>query len=247
MYGHGLATLFLAWAYGNEIDRERREKIIVILNRAVKYIVNAQSTQGGWYPTSRVEGHDFDEISATAIQIQALHAADNVGIPVPTEAINDAQEYLKTALAKHEQEANGAKPRPTRRNRGGPRLPFESRRRLRKDELCKKWFKYCRTEIPVGRDIQFGRDELDPLLLRPGRVQPCAQRQEFAITWSDYRTAMFDHLQKTQNKDGSWPTPLASQGSIGVGPIYATAVWCTVLQFDTRNHPLTRQRQLAIF
>ena len=62
MEGHGLATLFLA---GVLQDRERRRyaghKLKGVLNRAVKYIVNAQSTQGGWYHTSRVEGHDFDD------------------------------------------------------------------------------------------------------------------------------------------------------------------------------------------
>ena len=28
------------------------------------------------------------------------------------------------------------------------------------NELHKKWFKYCRSEIPLGRAIQFGRDRL---------------------------------------------------------------------------------------
>ena len=28
------------------------------------------------------------------------------------------------------------------------------------NELHKKWFKYCRSEIPLGRAIQFGRDQL---------------------------------------------------------------------------------------
>src|SRR5580692_4149048 len=45
MYGHGFATLFLAMTYGDEEDRERREKMKDILTRACKYIANAQSTQ----------------------------------------------------------------------------------------------------------------------------------------------------------------------------------------------------------
>jgi squalene cyclase len=47
MYGHGLATQFLTWAYPHEIDDARREKLHQVLTRAVKYIANAQSTQGG--------------------------------------------------------------------------------------------------------------------------------------------------------------------------------------------------------
>jgi hypothetical protein len=32
-----------------------------------------------------------------------------------------------------------------------------------------------------------------------------------------------------------------------VGPVYTTALWCTVLQLDNRQHPLTRARVLATF
>jgi hypothetical protein len=66
MYGHGLATQFLVWAYRNETDKLRVEKLNAVVTRAVKYIANAKSTQGGWYRTSKLEGHDLDEISATA-------------------------------------------------------------------------------------------------------------------------------------------------------------------------------------
>src|SRR5687767_10208237 len=51
MYGHGFGTLFLACAYGEEDDKERRERLKDILTRACKYIANAQSTQGGWFYT----------------------------------------------------------------------------------------------------------------------------------------------------------------------------------------------------
>src|SRR5262249_13326880 len=87
MQGHGLATLFLAGACKNEIDNARRKKLTEVLIHAVKYIVKAQSSQGGWYHTSKVEGHDFAVMSVTAIQIQALQAAENAGIPVPKETI----------------------------------------------------------------------------------------------------------------------------------------------------------------
>ena len=47
MYGHGLATLFLAGVYENgRIDGPRQEKLNEIITRAVKYIVKAQSSQG---------------------------------------------------------------------------------------------------------------------------------------------------------------------------------------------------------
>ena len=98
----------------------------------------------------------------------------------------------------------------------------------RRDELREKWFKYCQTEIPVGRDIQFGRDELTHYYYAQAVFNLGSDD-----AWNDYRTAMFDHLQSSQNKDGSWP---AGDG-ISVGPVYSTAVWCTVLQLDKRSHP----------
>ena len=55
--------------------------------RAVKYTINAQSSRGGWYYTSKADGHDHDEGSVTITQVQALRAARNAGIPVPKEVI----------------------------------------------------------------------------------------------------------------------------------------------------------------
>src|ERR1700722_18294275 len=53
MYGHGFATLFLASVYGDETDQKKRAQLKDILTRAVKYIGNPQSTQGGWFYTSK--------------------------------------------------------------------------------------------------------------------------------------------------------------------------------------------------
>src|SRR5205807_3559704 len=94
MYGHGFATLFLASVYGDEDNEKRRERLKDILTRAVKYIGNAQSTQGGWFYTSKADGHDQDEGSVTITQVQALRACRNAGIPVPKQVIDNVQKYL---------------------------------------------------------------------------------------------------------------------------------------------------------
>jgi hypothetical protein len=237
MEGHGLATLFLAGACKYEPDDVGRKKLTDVLTRAVKYIVKAQSSQGGWYHTSKVEGHDFDVISATVIQIQALQAAENAGVPVPNEAINDAHQYLKTALGKYVGATNPGQ----NRNRPAETAAVlacrgDSGLRGGKDELHANWFKYCQTAVPVGRAIQFGRDELTHYYYAQ------AVFNVGGTTWTEYRSAMFDHLQSNQNKDGSWP---ASVG-IGEGPVYATAMWCTVLQLDKRSYPTARQMEITI-
>jgi hypothetical protein len=230
MEGHGLATLFLAGAFADEKDDARRAKLTDILTRAVKYIVKGQSTQGGWYHTSKVEGHDFDTIPATVIQIQALQAAEHAGIPIPNEAINDAQEYLKKTLGKYENENRS---RATDTAAALACRNYNSSRRGSTDELIEKWFNYCQTEVPVVRDIKLGRDELTHYYYAQAVFNIGGD------TWGGYRTAMFDYLQSSQNKDGSWPPG----DGICVGQVYATAVWCTILQLDKKSHP-SREREL---
>jgi hypothetical protein len=253
MFGHGLATQFLAWDYRHESDEARQKKLTDVLTRAAKYIVKAQSTQGGWYKTSKLEGHDFDQVSATAIQIQALYIVGNLGIPVRSETVAaDGQEYLNKALAKFEA---AAKPGPDRNRPAETAAALACRccpdAFLDQDGLCSKWFKYCQTEIPVGRGMKFGRDELTHYYYAQA-VFSLMLNPEFNVgtnaeTWSQYRKAMFDHLQSSQNKDGSWPAPLDAQGRISIGPVYSAAMWCTILQLDKKNHPLTQQRLRATF
>jgi hypothetical protein len=233
MHGHGLATIFLAGAYDNETDDARRKKLREVLVRAVKYIVGAQSTQGGWHDTSRVEGHDFANVTATAIQLQALQAVENIdpvpsgeNIRVPSGAFNDGMQYLKTSLEKGIEPAEAA-----------AALACVARRDVygAKTKLPQKWLDDCRSRIPAGRDLKFGRDELAHCYL--------AQAEHYlgGDAWNGYRTAMFDRLRDAQNKDGSWPDGVGTFS----GPVFSAAVWCTVLQLDHDSHP-SRQRQLAV-
>jgi Prenyltransferase and squalene oxidase repeat len=242
MEGHALATLFLAGAY--EHDRAKEKKLSDVLARAVKYIASAQSSQGGWHHTSRVEGHDFAAITVTAMQIQALLAVRGIGIDIPKDTVEDGQEYLKKARAKHEEKGkpgqNGAGTTEVAAAlacRFGPTTAFYYM--SEKSELCKSWLEHCQANIPRGRDIKFGRDELAHYYYAQALFNLSDRRSD--NMWSGYRTGLFDHLQSSQNKDGSWPAPPASEGALGVGPVYGAAVWCTVLQLDKRCHPLTRR------
>jgi hypothetical protein len=240
MEGHGLATQVLAWASRGEPDEARRKKLADVFRRAVQYIVSAQSTQGGWHHTSKVEGHDFSSVSPTAIQVQALDMARDMGIAVDV-AIADGQEYLKSAL----ENEPGAKPAPTRNKAAETAAALACRfnpSRFRDRDGLAKWFKDCRAAVPMGRDIEFGRDEFTHYYYAQAIFNAMLNsNNETAVAWSDYRAALFDHLKSSQANDGSWPAPLKSQMGISVGPVYATAVWCTILQLDTRRHPLTRE------
>jgi hypothetical protein len=250
MYGHGFGTLFLASVYGDEEDRERREKLKDILTRACKYIGNAQSTQGGWYYTSKVDGHDNDEGSVTVTQMQALRACKNAGIPVNKEVMRKGYLYLKNSTT-----ANGGVVYSL--GRGGNGAPVGGERPALtaaaiaclfsageyKDELVQKWFKYCRKAIPIGNAGRIGHDEYTHFYYSQAvyflgddgwekmfGATPPADR----LTWSAYRNDMFEHLLRTQSADGSWP----SAGGFSVGPVYSTAMYCTMMQLDLGTLPI---------
>ena len=281
MYGHGFATLFLACVYGDEDDRERREKLKDILTRAVDYIGNAQSRvqvtlngkqveAGGWYYTSAKEGHNADEGSVTITQMQALRACRNAGIAVPKAFMIKAHNYLQAStfvdggviysLGQGGMGMGGA---------GGPGRPSltaaaiaclfsagdykelffsgggEDGKQLTHGQ---RWFKYCYNNIYPGRNVGaggfrvMGHDEYvhyyfaqaiyslgDDGWEKMFGPTPLADR----LTWSSYRSHEFDELVRTQGTDGSWP----SGGGFSVGPVYTTAVYCTIMQLDKGTLP----------
>jgi hypothetical protein len=252
MYGHGFATLFLACVYGEEEEQERREKLKDILTRAVKYTAAAQSTHGGWFYTSKVDGHDQDEGSVTVTQMQALRACRDAGIPVPKQVVKKGYDYLKNSTTAR----GGVVYSLARGGVGGAPLGGERPALTAaaiaclfsageyRDELVKKWFKYCQSAIPVGNaGVRVGHDEYTQFYYAPAIYflgddgwekmfgpTPAEQR----LTWTAYKAAMFDHLARTQATDGSW----AGGGGFSVGPVYSTAVYCTILQLDNATLPV---------
>jgi hypothetical protein len=248
MYGHGFGTLFLACAYGEEDDKERRERLKDILTRACKYIANAQSTQGGWFYTSAKDGHDQDEGSVTITQMQALRACKNAGIPVNKEVVRKGYDYLKKSTTQRGGVVYSL-------GRGGFGAPVGGERPALtaaaiaclfsageyKDELVKKWFRFCQTAIPISGAAQ--HDEYthfyyaqsvyilgDDGWERFFGSTPPDQR----VTWTAYRKNLFDRLKQTQNADGSW----SGGGGFSVGPVYSTAIWTIVMQLDKGSLPI---------
>jgi hypothetical protein len=255
MYGHGFALLFLASAYGEEDNKRRREEMKDILTRAVKYCGSAQSTQGGWFYTSKTEGHDSDEGSVTVTQMQGLRACRDAGIPVPKEIMKKGFDYLRKSTTQDGgvvySLARGGFGAPA--GGGRPALTaaaiacFFSAGEY-KDEHVKKWFKFCeRHNIhqggQVGGGIRQGFDEYTQFYFAPSmyfigedgwlKMFPGTAKKD-ALTWTKYRNHFFDGLCRVQNQDGSWP----SQGGWSVGPIYTTAVYTTIMQMDNNCLPV---------
>ena len=93
-YGHGFSMLFLSQVLGEEEDQDRRKELIDVLTKAVEFSAKAQTQSGGWGYVSAKDGNNFDEGSTTITQVQGLRGCRNAGIPVPTEVIEKAKEYI---------------------------------------------------------------------------------------------------------------------------------------------------------
>jgi hypothetical protein len=247
MYGHGFATLFLASVYGDEDDKDRRARLKAILTKAVKFIGDAQSTQGGWYYTSAKDGHDADEGSVTITQLQALRACRNAGIPVPKQIIKKARTYLEKATT-----ANGGVVYSL--GRGGMAAPIGGERPALtaaavscgfsageyNSKTVKKWIQYCKGAMRTGGG-RMGHDEYTNYYWAQAvyvmgdkgyaKLFP-KSRPNDRVTWTKYRASMFKQLKNTQNKNGSWA------GGWGIGTVYATSLYLTILQLDNATLPI---------
>ena len=246
MYGHGFGLLFLASAYGEEEDAERRKKLEGMLTKAVEFCGKAQTARGGWGYLSAKEGNDFDEGSVTITQLQGLRAARNAGIVVPKTIIDKATKYLRDSttpkggviysLANGGGHANGQE-RPAL-TAAAVACAFAAGQY--QDEYAKKWIKFCKEAIPFGRN-RVQHDEYQSYYFaqavyvlgddRYGELFPDVPDAKNWLTWSGYKEAMFDHLKGQQNPDGSW-----SSGYIG--PVFSTAVNLTILQLDKAVLPI---------
>jgi hypothetical protein len=97
MYGHGIATLALAEAYGVETGEENRAKIRAVLTRAAGVILAAQKVKkddrhtGGWRYDPQAADSD---LSLSGWNALALRACGNIGVQVPKEQIDAAVQYV---------------------------------------------------------------------------------------------------------------------------------------------------------
>ena len=262
MYGQGFGTMFLASVYGEEEDKDQREKLEKLLKKSVEFICKAQTLKkhkkaegkeveiGGWGYVSAADGGNFDEGSVTITALQGLRAAKNAGIPVPKENIDRAVNYLEACTTPKGgiiySYAGGS----------GAALNGQERPPLTaaaiccgfsagqyKSELPKKWIKYCKDNIPIGRDRQ-SHDEYQTYYFaqaiyalgddKYGEMFPNDPKDSW-LTWSKFKEASIQGILDNQDKtSGGW-----SQGYIG--PVFTTSVNLTILQLDKGILPISQK------
>ncbi len=259
MYGHGFGTMFLASVYGEEEDKDQREKLEKALKKAVEFIGKAQTSKkhrkpegkevdvGGWGYVSAADGNQFDEGSVTITQVQALRAARNAGIPVPKETIDKAVAYLEACTT----------PRGgviySYAGSGGNALTGQERAPITaaavacsfgagqyKGELAKKWVKFCKDNIPFAKG-RLNHDEYQSYYFsqfvyvlgddRYGELFPKEDKSTW-LTWAKYKEAMYPYLVDSQDKSsGAWTSGY-------LGQVFSTSVNLTILQLEKGILPI---------
>src|SRR5262249_49878287 len=233
MYCHGMATIALGEAYGMTKDNTLREP----LERAVQYIVDSQSADGGWRYYKTMQG----DMSMFGWQLMALKSAKTAGLAVPPAVMKRATDFL----IDHGEDM---------KNRKLSQFGGLAGYRIRKDELpkpsmtaeslfCKQMLGMKRTNRAAG---EAGEDPLEKLPHRSKQGPYYSYSGTLAMyhhggdSWRRWNQALRDNLVADQRTDGdfagSW-NPRAPWGDYG-GRVFSTALSTLCLEVYYRFLPL---------
>jgi hypothetical protein len=226
MYNHGIASIALAELYGQTKDPKLKQK----LDLAIKLIVNCQNNQGGWrYKPAIVDG----DISVTVLQLVAARAALNSGIEVPQSTIDKGVSFVKSCYSPS---SGGFTYQP----RGNPPGFARTAAAIYSLQVCGR---YDDREVRTGADFLLNR----PLMTNGewftyGNFYAApAMYMIGGRTWETWytrlKTTLIDENNGRLRREGEmcyWE-PFDGQG---VGPVYATAVYTTILAMPYHYIPL---------
>jgi hypothetical protein len=233
-YGHGFAMLFLSEVLGEEEDLDRRQELIDVLTRAVRFTGQAQTPAGGWGYVSAKDlgGGGFDEGSTTITQVQGLRGCRNAGIPVPKEVIDKAVKYIHNCTTKNGGVQYSSK--------GGGERPAITAAAIAclynageyDNDFVPRMMKYC--EQNLGSDTRSSYGHWHYAHFYYAQVQ----YREGGDRWDVYRNEIESKLlrEAQEVKLGDTTAVQWSQGYIG--PVYTTALNLIILQLDNACLPI---------
>ena len=238
MYGHAIATLALAEAYGTETDAKQRKRVRAALEKAVKVLLAAQNVtkdgvhRGGWrYEPSSTDG----DLSVTAWCAIALRAARDAGVEVPRDSTDRAAEYV---LRCYRPEKKGFS---YQAGPGGDPTPAMTASAVLTLHLLDR---ASRQEADLGAHFLL-ENRIDNKTEYPCYARYYAAHAAFQTggevwtrIWRRSRTALLEDGATKQDADGSWPQ---SRSTKEPGRTYSTAMAVMTLSIPLRLLP-TYQR-----
>jgi squalene cyclase len=223
-YGHGFSMLFLSQVLGEEEDMDRRETLVEVLTKAVRFTGEAQTSAGGWGYVSAKDGHDYDEGSTTVTQVQGLRGCRYAGIAVPKEVIDKAIKYIRLCTrsdgsVQYRSTGGGSRPAITAAaiaclfNAGD----YDS-------QYVPKLLDYCQRNLSNIENQSYGHWHYAHYYYAQVKYRQAGK------DWDEYRDKITDRILAEASSSGSWYH--------GNGPIYATAINLTILQLDDARLPI---------
>ncbi len=227
-YGHGYSMLFLSQVLGEEEDISRRKELVDVLTRAVQFTGEAQTAAGGWGYVSAKDGNDFDEGSTTITQVQGLRGCRNAGIPVPSEVVDKAIDYIRKCTL-----PDGGVQYSSKGGGGRPAISAAAIACLFNagdydSQYVPKLQKYCESNLADISNQGFGHWHYAHYYYAQVKYR------EGGAGWDSYRDKVYNKLLAEVSENGKYV--LWNQGYIG--PIYTTAINLTILQLENGALPI---------
>jgi hypothetical protein len=219
MYGHGIATIALAELYG----QTRSPLIRTKLERAIALIVRSQNDKGGWRYQPRVADAD---ISVTVLQLVALRAAKNAGLDVPQSAIEKGVQYVHSC---YEKGSGGFSYQP------GSGAGFaRTAAAIYSLQVCGR---YDDERVKTGSEYLFKKRDDKQWFTYGNFYAAPAQYMIGGETWEKWYGQIRDQLLRNVKRQGelAYWEPFADNK---VGPVFATAVYTTILAMPYHYIPL---------
>lgn len=226
-YGHGFSMLFLSQVLGEEGYEDRRAELLDVLNRAVDFCCNAQTSAGGWGYVSARDGANYDEGSTTITQVQGLRGCRNAGITVPSEVIERAKEYIYSCKNQDGGISYSSKQMGTSR----PAITAAALSALYNagdydSKHVPAMLKYSKESLHNLTDDNSAFGHWHYTYLYYSQVVYRLGDDE----WLPFRDRLYDRIVNEQDKEGSW------NGQIH--PVYITACNLIMLQLDRGLLPI---------
>jgi len=231
-YGHGFSMLFLSQVLGEEEDYLRRQELIEVLEAAVQFTAEAQTSAGGWGYVSAKDGNGFDEGSTTITQVQGLRSCRNAGIAVPKEIIDKAVGYIHSCTLK-----DGGVQYSSKGGGGRPAITAAAIACLYNageydDDFVPRMQKYCRRHLGIHNQSNYGHWHYAHFYYAQ------VQYRESGDTWQNYRKATYAKLLREASPARVPTGEGVTWGQGYIGNVYTTALNLIILQLDNACLPI---------
>jgi hypothetical protein len=235
MYAHALGTIALCEGYGLSKD----ERLKVPAQRAIKYLIQSQHTEGGWRYGPRQPG----DVSVVGWVFLAIRSGQLADLPIDRSALEKAGKFLNTCAA-------GPDDAKLSRYSYEPGKPPAKTTTTAAGLLSRQYLGWEKDNPDLVAGAKYLMENLPPEYATSlGQIYYYYYATQVlhhmeGEDWDKWNHRMREHLIRTQEKSGetagSW-SPLGTDYGPKAGRIYATSLALMTLEAYYRHLPLYRR------